>query len=115
MLNATGLQTMTPPPQLRSALAFAVLLAQTEPAADTNAASAVTASVAATATEVTFDILEFRVQGATLLPAVNIELVLYPFMGTQKTLQDVEKARLALEQAYKDAGYPTGIVSIPEQ
>lgn len=115
MLSAMELQTMTTPPHLRSALASALLLAQTDTATGTDSTSPVATPAATTESELTFDILEFRVQGATLLPAVNIELVLYPFMGEHKTLQDVEKARLALELAYKEVGYPTGIVSIPEQ
>jgi hemolysin activation/secretion protein len=66
-------------------------------------------------TEVKFDINEIRVRGNTLLDKLHIELVMYPFLGKQKTVQDVEAARKALEQRYKDAGFPTVLVDIPEQ
>lgn len=50
-----------------------------------------------------------------MLPEVRIEEAVYPFLGEGKTIADVEKARVALEQAYRDAGYLTVLVDIPEQ
>lgn len=108
MLRAMELQTATSQPHALTAVAAAILLAQNDATAPTSGNDAV-APVA------TFDILEFRVQGVTLLPAEDIERAVYPFMGKQKTLQDVEQARQAIEQVYREAGYPTGIASIPEQ
>lgn len=62
-----------------------------------------------------FDIFEYRVEGATLLPAVAVEEAVYPHLGEQKTLADVEKAREALEKVYHAAGYLTVLVAIPPQ
>jgi hemolysin activation/secretion protein len=62
-----------------------------------------------------FDILEFQVQGNTKLTSQQIELAVYPLMGGKKTIEDVEKAREALEKAYHQVGYLTVLVDIPEQ
>lgn len=62
-----------------------------------------------------FDILEYRVEGNSVLPAIRIEQAVYPHLGEQKTIRDVEAARTALEKAYQDSGYPTVFVDIPEQ
>lgn len=62
-----------------------------------------------------FDLLELRVEGNTVLPAVNIETAVYPHLGEQKTIKDVEAARAALEKLYHDNGYLTVLVDIPEQ
>lgn len=62
-----------------------------------------------------FDIFEYRVEGVTLLPVAAVERAVYPFLGEQKNLTDVEGARTALEKAYHDAGYLTVVVSIPVQ
>lgn len=62
-----------------------------------------------------FDILEFAVEGNTVLPAAAIEKAVYPFMGTDRTIEDVEEARAALERAYQAAGFLTVIVNLPEQ
>ncbi|WP_162146157.1 ShlB/FhaC/HecB family hemolysin secretion/activation protein [Inquilinus limosus] len=62
-----------------------------------------------------FDIMEYQVQGNTVLPVVDIEEAVYPFLGPGKTIEDVEGARAALEKRYADAGYITVAVNIPEQ
>ncbi len=62
-----------------------------------------------------FDIDDFAVQGAESLPQVQIEEAIYPFLGPNKTADDVEKARAALEKAYHDKGFQTVSVSVPPQ
>jgi len=62
-----------------------------------------------------FDVMEYRVLGNTVLARQAIENAVYPHLGEQRTLEDVENARLALEQAYRAAGYGTVFVDIPEQ
>ncbi len=62
-----------------------------------------------------FDVWEYQVAGNLSLPAQAIEKAVYPHLGPQRTLDDVEAARAALEQAYRDAGYGTALVNIPEQ
>lgn len=62
-----------------------------------------------------FDIRAFRVEGNTLLPQQRIDAVLAPFVGTQKDFGDVQRALEALETVYKDLGYTTVAVLLPEQ
>ena len=63
----------------------------------------------------TFDVLEFRVEGNTVLPAREIERAVSPFLGEKRHFTDVEAARKALEEAYQKAGYQSVFVEIPEQ
>ena len=67
------------------------------------------------AEEAQFNVFEYRIEGATLLPVVDIEKAVYEYLGEKKTIADVEKAREALERAYHDAGYLTALVTIPQQ
>jgi len=62
-----------------------------------------------------FDILEFRVLGNHVLPPIDIERAVYPFLGPGRDIDTVKKASEALEKVYKDAGYGTIFVDIPEQ
>ncbi len=62
-----------------------------------------------------FDILEFAVEGNSLLPAVAIERAVYRFLGPGGSIAQVEKAREQLERSFHDAGFLTVLVDIPEQ
>jgi hemolysin activation/secretion protein len=62
-----------------------------------------------------FDIDDFAVEGADTLSQIEIEEAIYPFLGPNKTADDVEKARAALEKAYHDKGFQTVSVSVPQQ
>jgi hemolysin activation/secretion protein len=62
-----------------------------------------------------FDIWEYQISGNTRLDVERIEKAVYPFLGEGKDIDEVEKARGALEKSYRDSGYATAIVSIPEQ
>jgi hemolysin activation/secretion protein len=62
-----------------------------------------------------FYIREYRVVGSTKLSSLKIEEIVYPFLGPARTADDVEKARLALEAEYREAGYRTVSVLIPQQ
>ena len=62
-----------------------------------------------------FDIFEYVIEGNSLLSDLEIERVVSPYFGEQRSLGEVEAARAALERAYQDAGYSTVVVSIPEQ
>jgi hemolysin activation/secretion protein len=63
----------------------------------------------------TFDIYEYEIAGVSVLPQTQIEKAVYPYLGPGKTIEDVEKARAALEQVYHQAGYGAALVDIPEQ
>ncbi|MEQ1485221.1 ShlB/FhaC/HecB family hemolysin secretion/activation protein [Methyloglobulus sp.] len=77
----------------------------TEPGAEAQAA----------ADEARFDLLELRVKGNTLLENTVIERTVYPYLGQNKTIDTVDKARSALEDMYRNKGYQTVSVDIPEQ
>ncbi|WP_438483359.1 ShlB/FhaC/HecB family hemolysin secretion/activation protein [Oleiharenicola lentus] len=66
-------------------------------------------------TEKAWFIQEYRVEGAKKLPRLAVEEAVYPFLGPDRTAEDVELARASLEKAYADAGYQTVGVQIPEQ
>ncbi len=65
--------------------------------------------------EAAFDLLEFAVDGNTVLPAVTVEGAVYPFLGPGRDFKAIESARAALEKAYQDRGYLSASVLIPEQ
>lgn len=62
-----------------------------------------------------FDVWEYRVLGNTVLDVRSIEAAVYPYLGPQRTIDDVQSARAALEAQFRDAGYGTVYVDIPEQ
>ena len=64
---------------------------------------------------VTFDLLELRVKGNTLIEKKQLERTIYPFLGPNKSVDTVEEARAALEKLYQIQGYQTVSVDIPEQ
>lgn len=76
---------------------------------------AVAAAEPADGALVKFDVLEYDVEGNSVLSDIEIERAVTPFLGEQKTLRDVDGAREALEKTYHEAGYLTAVVSIPEQ
>ncbi len=61
------------------------------------------------------NIQEYRVEGNTLLDKTRLERIVYSFLGPDKTIKDIEQARAELEAEYRNAGYPTVLVDIPEQ
>jgi len=65
--------------------------------------------------EARFDILEYRVLGTNKLSGLKVEESVYPFLGPDRTKEDVEQARNALEKAYRDAGYQAVSVQVPPQ
>jgi hemolysin activation/secretion protein len=62
-----------------------------------------------------FALLEFRVLNNSVLDVRQVERAVYPHLGPDKTIADVQAARADLEKAYRDAGYSTVYVDIPEQ
>ena len=62
-----------------------------------------------------FYIKEFRVLGSHQLSRSEIEAAVYPFMGPERTPDDVEQARAALEKVIQDKGFGTVSVQIPQQ
>ena len=62
-----------------------------------------------------FTVSEYQIEGNSVLPVTTIEQAVYPYLGADKTISDVEQARKSLEQVYQKAGYSTVFVDIPEQ
>lgn len=62
-----------------------------------------------------FDILAYQVLGNSQLSNLEIEKAVYPHLGPQRSEQDVEAARSALQALYDGKGFPTVSVAIPEQ
>jgi hemolysin activation/secretion protein len=62
-----------------------------------------------------FAVLEFAIEGNTVLPVRAIERAVLPHLGPDRSLDDVERARAALEKAFQSAGYLSVVVDIPEQ
>jgi hemolysin activation/secretion protein len=60
-------------------------------------------------------IKEFRVLGSHQLSRLEIEKAVYPFMGPERSPDDVEGARSALEKAFQEKGFQTVSVQIPQQ
>ena len=63
----------------------------------------------------TFYIREYRVTGSTKLESLAIQEAVYPFLGPGRGVEDVDGARAALEKAFRDRGYQTVSVVIPQQ
>lgn len=62
-----------------------------------------------------FEIARFDVTGNTLLPADVVERAVAPFTGKNKDFADIQRALETLELAYRERGYGTVQVSLPEQ
>jgi hemolysin activation/secretion protein len=65
--------------------------------------------------EMTFEIKAFEVTGNSLFTDDQVRAAVVLFTGTDRTVEDVEQARDALEKKYHEAGYPAVMVNIPEQ
>jgi len=63
----------------------------------------------------TLFIKEYRVIGSKTLPRGEVEKAVYGYLGPGRTEEDVEKARGALEKAYRDQGFQTVSVNVPPQ
>jgi len=62
-----------------------------------------------------FPVLEYQIEGNTLLQTIDIERAVMPYLGEAKTIKDVEAARQNLEKVYHNHGYQTVLVNIPQQ
>jgi hemolysin activation/secretion protein len=72
-------------------------------------------SVEADRAEITFDIWEYEIEGNSLIETKVLERALAPYLGPGKSSSVINDAADALERLYKDNGYPTVFVDIPEQ
>ncbi len=62
-----------------------------------------------------FEIRSYRIEGNTLLPQLDVDRLLAPYIGKQKDFGDVQRALETLQGRYQDAGYAGVQVMLPEQ
>ena len=62
-----------------------------------------------------FDIQAYQVNGNTLLKPADLARLVAPFTGKQKDFSDIQRALEAIEIAYRDLGFGTTQVLLPEQ
>jgi len=65
--------------------------------------------------EITFAVTDYQVDGNSVLPSERVKAIVSNYLGPKQRMMDVESARSALEKAYREAGYPTVIVTVPQQ
>ncbi len=61
------------------------------------------------------DVMEYQIEGNSVLDVEDIEKAVQPFLGPSRTVADIEQARDSLEQAYRKKGYETVGIGIPDQ
>ncbi len=94
---------------------LAALLAVNESVAGTDPPPAATPAAPDPSKAPHFDVGEIRVIGNSTLASIDIERIIYPFVGPNKTIDDLNAARVALENAYHSRGFGTVFVDLPEQ
>ncbi len=62
-----------------------------------------------------FNIIQFRVEGNTLLPAERLAALVGPYAGAGRVYGDIQHALEAVENTYRAAGFDTVQVLVPEQ
>ena len=62
-----------------------------------------------------FYVREYRVSGSKLLTNAEVGRAVYPYLGPQRSADDVEQARAVLEKSYHDKGFQTVSVTVPQQ
>ncbi|MCU0868185.1 MAG: BamA/TamA family outer membrane protein [Burkholderiales bacterium] len=96
-------------------LVLATVTAASRVLAADDGASVASAEPTADDAKPAFDILEFVVDGNSVLTPLEIERAVYAHMGERRTIDDAEAARAALERAYQSQGWLTVTVDLPEQ
>lgn len=61
----------------------------------------------------TFDIKRFDLTGNTLLSNERIQSLIAPYVGTKRSLADIQRAQSAIEAAYRELGYGVVQVTLP--
>lgn len=94
---------------------LALMLGMASAPAAAQEAAAPDATVSAEPSAQRVDINEYFVEGNTVLTDSEIERAVYPFLGPDRSLDDVESARAALQKAYEAKGLKTVFVEVPQQ
>ncbi len=96
-------------------LGTSAVFAEDEAAPETTAEQVNAAPAPAANESPRINILQIRVRGAKLLTGDEIASAIYDYTGPNRTVEDLEAARMALEQAYRDKGFQTVTVEVPPQ
>jgi hemolysin activation/secretion protein len=100
-------------------LLSAALLVLSHACADAQTAAAPASGAAAAnapqAPDRKVDITEYVVRGNTVLQAEDIEKAVYDYLGPQRSMKDIESARDALQTVYRNKGYQSVYVDLPQQ
>lgn len=87
-----------------------------EAATQAGTGTAETKAAPAPSTELpTCDVYNFQIDGNSLQDKESFEKTMYPFLGPGKRIEDMEAARKSMEKLYRDRGYATLVMDIPEQ
>ena len=62
-----------------------------------------------------FEVIRFQVDGSTLMKPEAVQRLLAPFTGKQKDFSDIQRALETLEVAFRDMGYGSVQIVLPEQ
>jgi hemolysin activation/secretion protein len=68
-----------------------------------------------TAAPLTFEVGHYEIQGDTLLSTETLMKILLKYTGTNVSIADIVKAAGELQMEYRNRGYPTVNVAIPQQ
>ena len=80
-----------------------------------HAQAAATPAAAPAAAPNKFQINEYLVRGNTLLGNVDIESTVEPYLGPDRSMNDVHAAQSALQKLYQAQGYQSVVVELPPQ
>jgi hemolysin activation/secretion protein/AraC-like DNA-binding protein len=84
-------------------------------AGPTNAPAVRTNSVAAPTNGPVFEVTNYLIRGNTLLRPEIVDNVLKPFKGKEVTINAIRKAREDLQNAFRERGFVTVLVTVPQQ
>jgi hemolysin activation/secretion protein len=90
-------------------------MAQAVPENEVAAGAAPGPAAVAAGTKAVIFINEYRVKGAHALTPLEIETAVYPFLGPERTEEDVKAACAALEKSYRNKGYSAASVQYAAQ
>ena len=62
-----------------------------------------------------FEVIRFQVEGTTLMKPETVQRLLAPFTGKQKDFSDIQRALETLEVAFRNLGYGSVQIVLPEQ
>ncbi len=112
---APSVRTMHPATRLRACWSGAIFMAALHTAMAVPTTDPASEQAGDNLPPPSFYIREYRVIGSRHLPREQVDYAVYAYLGPDRTAEDVELARAALEQRYHRAGFQTVVVDVPPQ